>query len=78
MPRGTQRINGTEYVYEYISVWNKEKKRSEQKREYIGKIVNGEFLPNKVYRLKQELAKEKARARKAKDRQSPEKGSRPH
>lgn len=29
--RGTQIINGTEYVYEYQSIWNAQKQRSEQK-----------------------------------------------
>lgn len=53
--RGTQVINGTEYVYDYISVWDSQKQRSEQKRTYIGKMVNGEFVPNKQYQLKQEL-----------------------
>ncbi|SFL74536.1 IS1634 family transposase [Pelosinus propionicus] len=53
--RGTQNINGTEYVYEYISIWNSTKKRSEQKRNYIGKNVEGIFLPNKKYTLQQQL-----------------------
>lgn len=72
MPRATQMINGTEYVYEYISVWNKEKKRSEQKREYIGKMVDGKFVPNKVYCLKMELAQERQRGRSRKGRKSNE------
>ncbi len=53
--RGTQNINGTEYVYEYISIWNSAKKRSEQKRNYIGKNVKGLFVPNKKYTLQQQL-----------------------
>lgn len=57
--RGTQTINGTEYVYEYISVWNSAKKRSEQKRNYIGKNVNGIFVPNKHYALQQQIANAK-------------------
>jgi len=57
MPQGHQIINGREYVYDYISVWNKEKQRSEQKRDYIGTIVDGEFVPNKKYLLRQELQK---------------------
>ena len=60
MPNATQIINGREYAYEYKSVWNKEKQRSEQKREYIGRIINGEFVPNKAYILREELSKEKA------------------
>jgi transposase len=59
MPRGTQFIDGREYVYDYVSVWNKEKQRSEQKREYQGRIIDGEFVPNKKYALREELAKEK-------------------
>ena len=64
MPQGRQVINGREYVYEYKSVWNKEKRRSEQKREYIGRIINGEFVPNKKYLLREELEKGKAVAAK--------------
>jgi len=59
MPRATQIINGREYVYEYTPVWNKEKKRSEPKREYIGRMIDGEFIPNKKYLLQEELAREK-------------------
>jgi len=59
MPAATQVINGREYAYEYVSVWNKEKQRSEQKREYIGRIIDGEFVPNKKYLLREELAREK-------------------
>jgi transposase len=59
MPRGRQTINGREYVYDYVSVWNKEKQRSEQKREYIGRMIDGEFVPNKKYLLHQELLREK-------------------
>ena len=55
MPQGKQIIDGREYVYDYVSVWNKERQRSEQKREYIGRIIEGEFVPNKKYRLQQEL-----------------------
>ena len=58
--RGTQVINGTEYVYDYISVWDTQKQRSEQKRTYIGKMIDGEFVPNKQYRLKQELESAKS------------------
>ena len=62
MPHATQMINGREYAYEYKSVWNKEKRRSEQKREYIGRIVDGEFVPNKKYMLREELDREKSDA----------------
>jgi len=60
MPQASQIVNGREYAYEYVSVWNKEKQRSEQKREYIGRIIDGKFVPNKKYLLRQELAKEQA------------------
>ena len=56
MPRSTQVINGREYVYEYKSVWNKQKKRSEPKREYLGRMIDGEFVPNKRYLLMEKLA----------------------
>lgn len=61
MPRGTQVINGTEYVYEYNSIWNKEKKYGTHKRNYIGKIVDGEFIPNKKYQLQMQLEESKKR-----------------
>jgi len=63
MPRGKQIINGREYVYEYRSVWNKTKQRSEQKREYLGRIINGSFVPNKKYLLEQKLSQEKTAAK---------------
>ena len=53
--QGKQIINGTEYVYEYVSVWNAEKKRSEQKRNYIGKNIDSIFVPNKKYKLQQQV-----------------------
>ena len=59
MPRSTQMIHGREYVYEYKSVWNKEKQRSEPKREYLGRMIDGEFVPSKNYLLREELEKEK-------------------
>ena len=36
--------NGTTYVYENVSTWNKEKKRPDCKRKYMGKLdtVTGE------------------------------------
>ena len=60
MPQGRQFIDGREYVYDYVSVWNKEKQRSEQKREYIGRIIDGEFVPSKKYQLQQELSESRA------------------
>ena len=61
MARGTQIINGTEYVYEYDSTWNKEKKYGTHKRNYIGKMVDGIFIPNKKYNLQKELEESKKR-----------------
>jgi transposase len=55
MPRGIQIINGTEYVYEYDSKWDGEKQYTSHNRNYIGKMVNGVFVPNKKYKLQQEL-----------------------
>lgn len=55
MPRGTQIIKGVEYVYEYDSTWNTDKKYGTHKRNYIGKNVNGEFVPNKEHQLLLEL-----------------------
>lgn len=57
--RGTQIINGIEYVYEYTTTWNPEKKRAEHKRNYISKNVNGEFVPHKKYQLQLELESSK-------------------
>ena len=61
MARGTQVINGTEYVYEYDSTWNAEKKYGTHTRNYIGKMVNGVFVPNKKYKLQMELEQAKKR-----------------
>lgn len=61
MARGTQMINGTEYVYEYDSTWNKKKKYGTHKRNYIGKMVDGVFVPNKKYSLQKELKESKKR-----------------
>lgn len=51
----TQVINGIEYAYFDTPIWNSEKKRGEHKREYIGKIVNGELVPNKSYLLQKQI-----------------------
>jgi hypothetical protein len=64
MPRSTQIINGREYVYEYKSVWNKEKQRSEQNRDYLGRMIDGEFVPSKKYLLREELAQERGAPKK--------------
>ena len=61
MPRGTQLIGKTEYVYEYNSTWDTEKKYGTHKRNYIGKMVDGVFVPNKKYNLQTELERAKKR-----------------
>ena len=61
----TQVLNGIEYVFKDWSVWDKEKQYSTHKREYIGKIVDGEFVPNKRYELEMALAEEKKRGPKS-------------
>lgn len=55
MIKGAQVINGTEYVFEDQAYWDSKKKRGAHSRVYIGKNVNGEFIPNKKYLLQQEL-----------------------
>jgi len=62
VPRGTQVINGIEYVYEYDSKWNSDKKYGTHKRNYIGKNVNGEFVPNKKYTLQMKLEEAKKKS----------------
>jgi hypothetical protein len=52
---GTQFINGVEYVYEDRAYWDSVKKHGSHKRNYIGKNVDGVFVPNKKYLLRQEL-----------------------
>lgn len=52
---GTQVINGVEYVYEDKPYWDPIKQRGSHKRNYIGKNVDGVFVPNKKYKLQQEL-----------------------
>jgi len=40
---------GTTYVYEAVSLWDKEKKRPANKQVYVGKLdkVTGAFIPSK-------------------------------
>ena len=59
MPRGTQVINGVEYVFETKAKWNAEKKYGTHSRHYIGKMVDGVFVPNKRYELEGELREAK-------------------
>lgn len=60
MKRGAQTINGVEYVYEDQPYWDSAKKRGTHKRTYIGKSVDGIFVPNKKYLLQKELEAVKA------------------
>lgn len=55
--RKVQKIRGQEYVYIDEPYWNSEKKRGEHKRTYIGKNVDGVFVPNNTYLLQQEREK---------------------
>ena len=54
----SQKIQDKVYVYIDRPFWNPDKRRGEHKRDYIGKIVDGQFSPNKKYLLQlQEEAK---------------------
>jgi hypothetical protein len=56
MPRRIQTISGTDYVYDEIDThWVADKKYGTRKRKYIGKMVDGLFVPNKNYLLQQAL-----------------------
>lgn len=50
----TQTIQGIQYVFIDTPYWNTEKHRGEHKRRYIGKIVEGQFVPNGKYLLSME------------------------
>ena len=45
----TQVINGTTYAFIDKSHWNSEKKRGEHKRKYIGKVIEGKLVFNKMH-----------------------------
>lgn len=53
---------GVTYVYEAISVWDKEKKQPRNKQVCIGKIdpVTGEFIPSKRLDCEQAAARDPA------------------
>ena len=51
----TQMINGVEYVYQDKPVWDANKKYGTHKREYIGKMVDSQFVPSKKYQLQMQL-----------------------
>jgi transposase len=59
MKRGTQVINGIEYVFEDHPYWDSDRKRGAHKRVYVGKNIDGVFVPNKKYLLEQELKEAK-------------------
>ena len=63
MPRGTQTIKGTEYVFDSDSKWNADKGYGTHKRNYIGKMVDGVFVPNAKYQLKEALEEAKTTRR---------------
>lgn len=52
---GTQIIRGIEYVFEDYPIWDPVKKWGTHKRAYIGKNIDGVFIPNKKHVLQQEL-----------------------
>ena len=66
LPKGSRvvRSKGIDYVATHIYWWDKEKKRGQQKRTTIGKIVDGKFVPNARYLAEQKYEKERARAQK--------------
>jgi len=47
--------NQTTYVYESTAYWDKEKQQSRNTRVCIGKLVNNVLVPNKQYKMHQEL-----------------------
>lgn len=47
--------NQTIYVYESIGYWDKEKQQARNKKVCIGKMVDNEFVPNKHYKMREEL-----------------------
>lgn len=53
MPKGakTQVIRNVSYIFIDKPYWNTKKKRGEHKRNYIDKLVDGEFIPNGKYLL---------------------------
>lgn len=67
IPKGSRivRCGGRIYVARHKYFWNKEKQRGDQVREYIGKIEEGKFVPNKIYKaeMKAAPAEKKAPAR---------------
>ena len=47
--------NGTTYVYESDGYWDKDKRQARNNRVCIGKLIDGKLVPNKQYRLRQQL-----------------------
>lgn len=61
MKRRIQKIKGIDYVYEDEAYWDSEKQRASHKRKYIGKMIDGKFVPNKNHVLENKLAEKKKR-----------------
>ena len=59
----TQVIRGKEYAYEDQPYWDSKKKQGSHMRVYIGRIIDGEFVPNKKYLLQQELDEPKTQVK---------------
>lgn len=55
MTRRIQNIKGVDYVYEPYVEWDPDRRVNVHKRRYIGKMVEGNFVPNKTYELAQQL-----------------------
>ena len=52
----TQLISGIKYVYEDMPYWDKEKRQTRHRRNYIGTLDDqGEFIPNKTQVAKQRI-----------------------
>jgi len=54
----TQIIKGVQYVYEDYPYWDRYKKQTRHKRQYVGKLnKKGIFIPNKISIVQQKLTK---------------------
>lgn len=59
LPKKARLMRQGEYVYAFIPTyfWDTDKKRGNEKREYIGKVINGQFVPNLLYQERQKNKK---------------------
>ena len=55
MKRKTQIVNGVTYVYDYFYVWDEKTQSNIRKRKYLGKLIDGDFVPNRVSALEDKL-----------------------